>query len=71
MLIKFDKATLCYYLDSMNGNEFIKNFATEERVEIIKPISNQFPNQLELDSFPNLISTSEKIRLANENQLPF
>ena len=67
MLIKFDKATLNYYLDRQNGLEFIKEFAKDEPLQLIKPISNQFPSKLKLENVPDLISTSEKIRIANEN----
>jgi hypothetical protein len=72
MLIKFDKATLCYYLDRQNGNQFTKEFAKDEPLPMIKTIANQFPKQLELENVPNLISASEKMRIANEkNNLPF
>lgn len=67
MLIKFDKSTLNYYLDRQNGLEFIKEFAKDEPLQPIKPISNQFPTKLKFDNVPDLISTSEKIRIANEN----
>jgi hypothetical protein len=32
---------------------------------------NQFPTKIKFENVPELISTSEKIRIANENQLPF
>lgn len=54
----------------MRDNLGNKVYANRKDVTEIKPISNQFPTKLELENVPELISTSEKIRRANEN-LPF
>jgi hypothetical protein len=64
MKIKFDKDTLCYYLDSFENGKFTKIFASEE----IKPLqnvtpSNSFPTQTpKLDLGIELKSFSEKLK---------
>jgi hypothetical protein len=40
-----------------------------QKFQTAKP--NQFPSKLKLGNVPELMSTSEKIRIANENNLPF
>ncbi len=68
--IKFDKATLCYYFDSLENNRFVKVFASEEKQEI-KPKQPESiidkDGQSALNWGGGLMSASEKIRLANEN----
>jgi hypothetical protein len=53
-----------YYMRDNLGN---KVYANRKDLAEIKPISNQFPTKLKFDNVPDLISTSEKIRIANEN----
>jgi hypothetical protein len=53
-----------YYMRDNLGN---KVYANRKDLAEIKPISNQFPSKLKLENVPELISTSEKIRIANEN----
>jgi len=68
--IKFDKATLCYYFDSLENNRFVKVFASEEKQEIKPKQPEQIidkDGQSALNWGGGLMSASEKIRLANEN----
>ena len=58
--MKFDKATLCYYVDEMINGRFIKTFSSEENT---KPISNSFPtSKPELVNGKELLSFSERIK---------
>lgn len=54
-----------YYMIDSHGNKIYG-----QRNKNAKP-SNQFPTKITLENVPELISTSEKIRLANENEPPF
>lgn len=54
-----------YFMKDIHGNKIYG-----QRDKNAKP-SNQFPTKIQLQNVPELISTSEKIRIANENQLPF
>jgi hypothetical protein len=54
-----------YYMKDIYGNKIYG-----QRNKDVK-ISNQFPTKIKFENVPELISTSEKIRIANENQLPF
>jgi len=54
-----------YYMKDFYGNNIYG-----QRNKDVK-ISNQFPTKIKLQNVPELISTSEKIRIANENKLPF
>lgn len=54
------------------------NFGLGFTVDQIDPLkdcrpkkANQFPTKIKFENVPELISTSEKIRIANENKLPF
>ena len=54
-----------YYMKDIYGNKIYG-----QRNKDVK-ISNQFPTKIKFENVPELISTTEKIRIANENQLPF
>jgi hypothetical protein len=68
--MKFDKSSLCYYLDENIGGNFVKLFACEENKQ--QTVSNSFPTKQLPKQEPDIVNGKELLSFSEKmKQTPF